>query len=746
MSVIEVAIGYARDPGRFRVQVVDSPVGHASADVDLDVDGLLAGRRDIEQVLLLSSIPKRRIPTDEEQIIQDTGKALFTALLSTGEVAGRYRSAVDTASQRGEELRIVLRIDAPELAALPWEAMYDETAGGYVCRQHQLVRHIPVAAPVPPLTVQLPLRILEVVSAPGDLAPLDTNRERAQLTGALAEPVKNGLIELAWTLSATWAGIHDELMAGQWHVIHFIGHGDFDPVCDEGRLALTGEDGSADAVEASRFVDLLRQARPMPRLVVLNSCHSAAASTGDLFSGTAAALARSGVAAIAAMQYSITDTAAIAFARGFYSALARGRGVDDAVSAGRVAILGTNSRTLEWLTPVLYLRGSESHLFEVAPSASPAGTPQNVRHGTIAAVSWPPSERDFRLMHTLEGHTLDVNTVTFSPDGALLATGSADWTTRLWHTTDGASVHVLKNHTSAVTQVQFQPKGNLLATMSADRAVRVWDRASGVCAYVVSDFGIGSMGFSPDGALLSLLDDGNGTAQLRDAATGHLVHTFRSGSRLSVFRHTAPRQFSRVLFNPDGSLLAGITDISAKLYGSTKVGLWNVATGKLAHALTGNGFQFITAEFSPDGSMLAAGVSGTIELWDVATGTLAHRLPTYQGLSELSFNPDGTLLAAADHDHAVRLWDPDTGKCRHVLVGHHSTVTLLEFSPDSALLLTRSSAFPGRYDEVHVWDVGGGTRVRSLPDYIGFAAKACRPDGSQLAASVEGATVSIWAL
>jgi hypothetical protein len=56
----------------------------------------------------------------------------------------------------------------------------------------------------------------------------------------------------------------------------------------------------------------------------------------------------------------------VAFARGFYTAIAHGRGVDDAVSSGRVAILGISDRTLEWITPVLYLRGRDTHLFAIA--------------------------------------------------------------------------------------------------------------------------------------------------------------------------------------------------------------------------------------------------------------------------------------------------------------------------------------------------------------------------------------------
>lgn len=240
-----------------------------------------------------------------------------------------------------------------------------------MCRQHQLVRHVPVAAVPPPLEVRLPLRVLGVISAPRDLPSLDTDREREQLERALAGRAGQGLAEVTWA-PPTWAGLHEMLMSGPWHVLHFTGHGDYDPDRDEGVLALTREDGRPDLIEASRFADLLRQAGPMPRLVVLNSCSGAATGPADLFSGTAAALVRSGVAAVTAMQFSISDPAAVAFAHGFYAALARGRGVDEAVTAGRIAILGTSSRTLEWITPVLYLRGNGTRLFTIqAPAPRP---------------------------------------------------------------------------------------------------------------------------------------------------------------------------------------------------------------------------------------------------------------------------------------------------------------------------------------------------------------------------------------
>jgi len=363
VTVIELAIAPGQASGTFRVEVVRSPAGEASAVVALDVGALLARREQLEQAVLASALASRAILLQTERPLREIGQTLFSALLGSGEVAGQYRASAVLAVERGQGLRVVLRVDTPALAGLPWEAMYDAVAGGYVCRRDQLVRHVPVAVAVPPLTVQPPLRILGVVSSPRGLAALDVEKEQEQLTRAVARPRAEGLIEVHWAAEATWAALQDLLLSEQWHVVHFIGHGDFDISRDEGVLALTRDDGRADLVEADRLVDLLHEARPMPRLVVLNSCSGAATGVNDLFAGTAAALVRGGVSAVAAMQYPISDAAAVAFARGFYTALAHGRGVDDATSSGRIAILGTHTRTLEWVTPVMYLRGPESRLF-----------------------------------------------------------------------------------------------------------------------------------------------------------------------------------------------------------------------------------------------------------------------------------------------------------------------------------------------------------------------------------------------
>ena len=145
----------------------------------LDARALLLRRNELQQAVLTSAIPTRQILTEAERRMREVGQLLFSALLGAGEVAGRHRASSAVAAERGQNLRVVLRIDDPVLAGLPWESMYDEAAGSYVCRRDQLVRHVAVPSRAVPLTVDPPLRVLGIVSSPLGLAALNTGRGRA---------------------------------------------------------------------------------------------------------------------------------------------------------------------------------------------------------------------------------------------------------------------------------------------------------------------------------------------------------------------------------------------------------------------------------------------------------------------------------------------------------------------------------------------------------------------------------------
>ena len=101
------------------------------------------------------------------------------------------------------------------------------------------------------------------------------------------------------------------------------------------------------------------------RLVLLNSCEGGKGSAQDVFSSTAAILVRRGIPAVVAMQYAITDQAAMEFPRAFYEALADGLSVDAAVTEARKAVSLAVANTVEWGTPLLYIRAPEGIIFQL---------------------------------------------------------------------------------------------------------------------------------------------------------------------------------------------------------------------------------------------------------------------------------------------------------------------------------------------------------------------------------------------
>ncbi|OBH33536.1 hypothetical protein A5692_14080 [Mycobacterium sp. E342] len=391
VCTIELEIGAGSRPSEFVTRVVHAVSGgEPSASMHLDVDGLLRNRDALENTVLLSAVPRRLVRSGGAEQLRQVGQQLFEALFK-GEVRDAYRASKGAAAQQGKPLRVVLRLTAPRLAALPWEALFDPEIEAHICRREPLVRHVSAPYAREPTEVDPPLHVLGVVASPRGMPRLDVAAEQERLSKALAGPIREGLVELEWLVQASWKTVQEVLLSNHWHVLHFIGHGDYDVTTDQGMLALVGEDGRANLVEAERLADLLNEARPTPRLVVLNSCSSGEEGTQDLFSGTAAALVRSGISAVAAMQFTISDPAAIDFATGFYTAIAHGRSVDDAVRSGRISILG-RPHTLEWVTPVLYVRGDSTQLFTLTSAARKGRLEKRLTQALpMAAVAQPPT-------------------------------------------------------------------------------------------------------------------------------------------------------------------------------------------------------------------------------------------------------------------------------------------------------------------------------------------------------------------
>lgn len=107
-------------------------------------------------------------------------------------------------------------------------------------------------------------------------------------------------------------------------------------------------------------------------------------------------------------------------------------------------------------------------------------------------------------IRTLEGHSGWVNSVAFSHNGLILASGSGDGTIKLWNTQTCKELRTLKGHSDSISRVVFSPNDSSLASGSTDKTVRLWGVQTGKELYTITGHTemIFSVAFSPDGLTL----------------------------------------------------------------------------------------------------------------------------------------------------------------------------------------------------------------------------------------------------
>ncbi|MFN8443801.1 MAG: BTAD domain-containing putative transcriptional regulator [Caldilineaceae bacterium] len=361
---------------------------------------------------------------------------------------------------------------------------------------------------------------------------------------------------------------------------------------------------------------------------------------------------------------------------------------------------------------------------------------------------------------TLTGHTHFVAAVAFSPDGTLLASGSVDYSVRVWDVAEGITRYTLVGHSDDVNCVAFSPDGAILASGSNDRTVRLWDAQRG---YALRTFqghlqGIMAVTLSPT------------RPQLAAACTDHTVQLWSMGEP-SLSQQTGDssepkwntplilaghhKEVHSVAFSPDGMLVAsgGIDPV---------IHLWESQSGKLRLVLQGHQGWVRLLHFTPDGNhliscsndwtirlwdvrsgeclktvkatesvwsfavvpnqpatgnqqlLVSAGTSGTARLMDLLTGETIYILHGHTNwVVSLAISPDGSLLATGSADQTVRIWDLASGELRHCLTGHHAWVYALAFAPEKqgdTLFLASGSAD----QTICLWNARSGALLRSL--------------------------------
>jgi CheY-like chemotaxis protein len=307
------------------------------------------------EALGLSTAEGRPLPAVHHEV----GRALYRALTVDLVGATALSTMRDLArhERRGLALRLHFPPNAIELAALPWELLWDQGLLPILFGHEQLgscTRHLDLAESLPPpRTREGPLRILAIAPHAGVNAEARA-QEGAERRTAWAPLLASGAVVMDEVSPATRRSLIDyRNNHPQPDIVHFVGHGRY--AQGQGWLVLDRGDGAWDRVPTHQLLPLFGGAR----LVVLNACQGAMIGEAGLLTGIAPALSAAGVPAVVAMQLTVRTTAAVRFSEVMYESLARNESLQHAVVQARRALYVEEPDSVSWYVPTLTIRTRE---------------------------------------------------------------------------------------------------------------------------------------------------------------------------------------------------------------------------------------------------------------------------------------------------------------------------------------------------------------------------------------------------
>lgn len=266
------------------------------------------------------------------------------------------------------ESTVRLRLDprCSLTVVLPWELLYDEALGGFLCLHPRIRLTRLVEAPAPVSSTDSDPKVLVAFADPGSsrYPPIPFVRTEAHsILRSLESPECRSLSAVGLE-HTTPASLLRTLAEQRPAILHFVGHADIRAT--GGVLVLAGERTGTDTLMyADELAAALRDAGT--RLVVLSACRTGA------FGSIGPELARAGIPAVVAMQFRTLDALGNHFARAFYGALLEWGNVEEAVRQARWAVRGSG---IDWASHVLYLHGDGNHVVDLVSPAPSIPTEQ----------------------------------------------------------------------------------------------------------------------------------------------------------------------------------------------------------------------------------------------------------------------------------------------------------------------------------------------------------------------------------
>ncbi len=244
---------------------------------------------------------------------------------------------------------------------------------------------------------------------------------------------------------------------------------------------------------------------------------------------------------------------------------------------------------------------------------------------------------------------------------------------------------------------------------------------------IITGHTVAAIAWSPDGC--SLASGGlDKTIKIWDAASGRKLHTL-----------TGHTDFvDKLAWSPDGRRLAsGSWDKTIKI--------WDAASWRELRTITYTAHTDGDIEalaWSPDGRSLACCGDKTIKIWDAASWQVLHTITVSGHARALAWSPNGRSFSSIDSH--PKIWDAASGRELCTLTGHYSVVTALSWNPDGRSLASCSWDL---HHTIRIWDAVSGRQLRTITagNNKRLNALAWSPDGRNLASgSRDNNTIELW--
>ena len=301
----------------------------------------------------------------------------------------------------------------------------------------------------------------------------------------------------------------------------------------------------------------------------------------------------------------------------------------------------------------------------------------------------PPPDYKWNCLHTLEGHSKPVRSITANRDGQFLVSGSADRTIKLWKPRTGELIRTLSEHSDVVNSVAISPDGQILVSGSEDKTIKLWNLHTENLIRTLPDpqpqFGsrVYGVAVSHDGKTIA---SGSSDNKVK-------VWNLNSGQPFTTFSKHTQNVFA-VAFSPDAQFLASSSSDKTII-------IWNLSSGEYFQTPP-DSFFIRSIAISADGQILVSGSdNGKIKVWKLKDGELQLQRTLTEHLNNghahhtspaVAISPDGQVLASGGKDQKIHLWNPHTGELLDTLSGHSGTILSVAFVGTNGCTLASGSA------------------------------------------------------